>query len=188
MNILLICALSVRKLRKRTKVREFLKTTISVILSAIIIFGCCFYTYADRELPGRTKQITVTSEYNDNVTIKKLAKQYRDAWKEGTDFSPAAKRMDLKFEGKIKADQISVSEDGRLIVSTEDFYWDYGGIPGFFVVANTESDPSSYGAKIMIYLDNVNQKKFSTGQTIKFKADFWSMDGRTIVLTNGVLE
>lgn len=61
--------------------REFLKTTISVILSAIIIFGCCFYTYADRELPGRTKQITVTSEYNDNVTIKKLAKQYRDAVK-----------------------------------------------------------------------------------------------------------
>lgn len=96
--------------------------------------------------------------------------------------------MNLKFDGKIKADQISVSEDGRLIVSTEDFYWDYGGIPGFFVVANTESDPSPYGAKIMIYLDNVNQKKFSTGQTIKFKADFWSMDGRTMVLTNGVLE
>lgn len=61
--------------------KEFLKTTISVILSAIIIFGCCFYTYADRELPGKTKQITVTSEYNDNVTIKKLAKQYRDAVK-----------------------------------------------------------------------------------------------------------
>lgn len=61
--------------------KEFLKTAISVILSAIIIFGCCFYTYADRELPGRTKQITVTSEYNDNVTIKKLAKQYRDAVK-----------------------------------------------------------------------------------------------------------
>lgn len=81
MNILLICAPSARKLRKRIKVREFLKTTISVILSAIIIFGCCFYTYADRELPGRTKQITVTSEYNDNVTIKKLAKQYRDAVK-----------------------------------------------------------------------------------------------------------
>lgn len=61
--------------------KEFLKTAISVILAAIIIFGCCFYTYADRELPGRTKQITVTSEYNDNVTIKKLAKQYRDAVK-----------------------------------------------------------------------------------------------------------
>lgn len=61
--------------------KEFLKTAISVILAAIIIFGCCFYTYADRELPGRTKQITVTSEYNDNVTIKKLAKQYRAAVK-----------------------------------------------------------------------------------------------------------
>ena len=45
------------------------------------MFGCCFYTYADRELPGKTKQITITSEYNDNVTIKKLAKQYRDAVK-----------------------------------------------------------------------------------------------------------
>ena len=109
--------------------REFLKVAISVILSAIIIFGCCFYTYADRELPGRTKQITVTSEYNDNVTIKKLANQYREAWIEGTDFSPIAQRMNLKFEGKIKVDQISISEDGRLIVSTEDFYWDYGEIP-----------------------------------------------------------
>lgn len=168
--------------------REFLKAAISIILSVIIIFGCCFYTYADRELPGRTKQITVTSEYNDNVTIKKLANQYREAWQEGTDFSPIAQRMNLKFEGKIKADQISVSEDGRLIVSTEDSYWDYGEIPGFFVVNDTESEPSSYGAKIMIYLDNANQKKFSTGQTIKFKADFWSMDGRTMVLTNGVLE
>ena len=77
--------------------------------------------------------------------------------------------MNLKFEGKIKADQISVSEDGRLIASTEDFYWDYGEIPGFFVVANTESDPSPYGAKIVIYLNRTNQKKFSTGQTIKFK-------------------
>ena len=168
--------------------REFLKVAISVILSVIIIFGCCFYTYADRELPGRTKQITVTSEYNDNVTIKKLANQYREAWQEGTDFSPIAQRMNLKFEGKIKADQISVSEDGRLIVSTEDSYWDYGEIPGFFVVNDAESDPSPYGAKIMIYLDNANQKKFSTGQTIKFKADFWSMDGHTMVLTNGVLE
>ena len=168
--------------------REFLKVVISIILSVIIIFGCCFYTYADRELPGRTKQITVTSEYNDNVTIKKLANQYREAWQEGTDFSPIAQRMNLKFEGKIKADQISVSEDGRLIVSTEDSYWDYGEIPGFFVVNDAESDPSPYGAKIMIYLDNANQKKFSTGQTIKFKADFWSMDGRTMVLTNGVLE
>lgn len=188
MNILLICAPSARKLRKRIKVKEFLKTAISIILSVIIIFGCCFYTYADRELPGRTKQITVTSEYNDNVTIKKLANQYREAWKEGTDFSPIAQRMNLKFEGKIKADQISISEDGRLIVSTEDFYWDYGEIPGFYVVCNTESDPSPYGAKIVIYLNNTNQKKFSTGQTIKFKADFWSMDGRTMVLTNGVLE
>lgn len=168
--------------------RKFLKVAISVILSVIIIFGCCFYTYADRELPGRTKQITVTSEYNDNVTIKKLANQYREAWQEGTDFSPIAQRMNLKFEGKIKADQISVSEDGRLIISTEDFYWDYGEIPGFFVVTDTKSDPSFYGAKIMIYLDNANQKKFSTGQTIKFKADFWSMDGRTMVLMNGVLE
>ena len=168
--------------------RKFLKVAISIILSVIIIFGCCFYTYADRELPGRAKQITVTSEYNDNVTIKKLANQYREAWQEGTDFSPIAQRMNLKFEGKIKADQISVSEDGRLIVSTEDSYWDYGEIPGFFVVNDTESDPSPYGAKIMIYLDNANQKKCSTGQTIKFKADFWSMDGRTMVLTNGVLE
>lgn len=168
--------------------RKFLKVAISVILSVIIIFGCCFYTYADRELPGRAKQITVTSEYNDNVTIKKLANQYREAWQEGTDFSPIAQRMNLKFEGKIKADQISVSEDGRLIISTEDSYWDYGEIPGFFVVNDAESDPSPYGAKIMIYLDNANQKKFSTGQTINFKADFWSMDGRTMVLTNGVLE
>lgn len=168
--------------------KEFLKKVISIILSVIIIFGCCFYTYADRELPGRAKQITVTSEYNDNVTIKKLANQYREAWQEGTDFSPIAQRMNLKFEGKIKADQISVSEDGRLIVSTEDSYWDYGEIPGFFVVTDTEGDPSPYGAKIMIYLDNANQKKFSIGQTIKFKADFWSMDGRTMVLTNGVLE
>ena len=168
--------------------KEFLKKAISIILSVIIIFGCCFYTYADRELPGRTKQITVTSEYNDNVTIKKLANQYREAWQEGTDFSPIAQRMNLKFEGKIKVDQISVSEDGRLIVSTEDSYWDYGEIPGFFVVNDAEGDPSPYGAKIMIYLDNANQKKFSTGQTIKFKADFWSMDGRTMVLTNGVLE
>ena len=168
--------------------RKFLKVAISIILSVIIIFGCCFYTYADRELPGRTKQITVTSEYNDNVTIKKLANQYREAWQEGTDFSPIAQRMNLKFEGKIKADQISISEDGRLIVSTEDSYWDYGEIPGFFVANDTEDDPSPYGAKIMIYLDNANQKKFSTGQTIKFKADFWSMDGHTMVLMNGVLE
>ena len=168
--------------------RKFLKVAISIILSVIIIFGCCFYTYADRELPGRTKQITVTSEYNDNVTIKKLANQYREAWQEGTNFSPIAQRMNLKFEGKIKADQISVSEDGRLIVSTEDSYWDYGEIPGFFVANDTESDPSPYGAKIVIYLNSTNQKKFSTGQTIKFKADFWSMDGRTMVLTNGVLE
>ena len=168
--------------------KEFLKKVISIILSVIIIFGCCFYTYADRELPGRTKQITVTSEYNDNVTIKKLANQYREAWQEGTDFSPIARRMNLKFEGNIKVDQISVSEDGRLIVSTEDSYWDYGEIPGFFVVNDAEGDPSPYGAKIMIYLDNANQKKFSTGQTIKFKADFWSMDGRTMILTNGVLE
>ena len=168
--------------------KEFLKKVISIILSVIIIFGCCFYTYADRKLPGKEKQITVTSEYNDNVTIKKLANQYREAWQEGTDFSPIAQRMNLKFEGKIKVDQISVSEDGRLIVSTEDSYWDYGEIPGFFVVNDAEGDPSPYGAKIMIYLDNANQKKFSTGQTIKFKADFWSMDGRTMVLTNGVLE
>lgn len=96
--------------------------------------------------------------------------------------------MNLKFEGKIRADQISISEDEQLIVSTEDFYWDYGEIPGFYVICNTESDPSPYGAKIMIYLNSTNLKKFSTGQTIKFKADFWSMDGRTIVLTNGVLE
>lgn len=188
MNILLICAPSARKLRKRIKVKEFLKKAISIILSVIIIFGCCFYTYADRELPGKEKQITVTSEYNDNVTIKKLAEQYRGAWQEGTDFSSIAQRMNLKFEGKIRADQISISEDGRLIVSTEDFYWDYGEIPGFFAITNTESDPSPYGAKIVIYLNSTNQKKFSTGQTIKFKADFWSMDGRTMVLTNGVLE
>ena len=102
--------------------KEFLKKAISIILSVIIIFGCCFYTYADRELPGKEKQITVTSEYNDNVTIKKLAEQYRGAWQEGTDFSSIAQRMNLKFEGKIRADQISISEDGRLIVSTEDFF------------------------------------------------------------------
>lgn len=188
MNILPIFAQSARKLRKRIKVKEFLKTAIAVILSAIIIFGCCFYTYADKELPGKEKQITVTSEYNDNVTIKKLANQYQEAWKEGTDFSPIARRMNLKFEGKIKVDQISISEDGRLIVSTEYFYWDYGKIPGFYAICNTESDPSPYGAKIVIYLNSTNQKKISTGQTIKFKADFWSMDGRTMVLTNGVLE
>ena len=96
--------------------------------------------------------------------------------------------MNLKFEGKIKVDQISISEDGRLIVSTEYFYWDYGEIPGFYAICNTESDPSPYGAKIVIYLNSTNQKKISTGQTIKFKADFWSIDGRTMVLTNGVLE
>ena len=84
--------------------KEFLKMAISVILSVIIIFGCCFYTYADRELPGRTKQITVTSEYNDNITIKKLSNQDREAWKEGTDFSPIAQRMNLKFEGKMKVE------------------------------------------------------------------------------------
>lgn len=167
--------------------KEFLKTAISVALTAMIIFVCCSYTYADKEVFGKTKQITVTSEYNDNVTIKKLAKQYRDSWKEGTDFSPSAQRMDLKFEGEIKADQISVAEDGRIIVSTEDFYWDYGTIPGLFIVHNTESDPSPFGAKIMIYFTDISQK-VSTGQTIKFKADFWSMDGRTMVLTNGVLE
>lgn len=152
--------------------REFLKVAISIILSVIIIFGCCFYTYADRELPGRTKQITVTSEYNDNVTIKKLANQYREAWQEGTDFSPIAQRMNLKFEGKIKADQISISEDGRLIVSTEDFYWDYGEIPGFFVVNNTESDPSPYGAKIVIYLNNTNQKSLAQGRLLNLKLTF----------------
>ena len=74
------------------------------------------------ELPGKEKQIIVTSEYNDGITIRKLAKQYREAWKEKTDFSPIAQQMNLKFKGEIKADQISISEDGRLIVSTEDFY------------------------------------------------------------------
>lgn len=167
--------------------KEFLKNVISIALAAVIVFVCCSYTYADKEVFGKTKQITVTSEYNDNITIKKLAKQYRDSWKEGTDFSLSAQRMDLKFEGEIKADQISVSEDGRVIVSTEDFYWDYGEIPGLYVICNSESDPSPFGAKIMIYFTDVNQR-VSTGQTIKFKADFWSMDGRTIVLTNGVLE
>lgn len=167
--------------------KEFLKKVISIALTAVIVFVCCSYTYADREVFGKTKQITVTSEYNDNVTIQKLAKQYRDFWKEGIDFSPSAQRMDLKFEGEIKADQISVSEDGRVIVSTEDFYWDYGEIPGLFIVCNSENDPSLFGAKIMIYFTDVNQR-VSTGQTIKFKADFWSMDGRTMVLTNGVLE
>lgn len=167
--------------------KEFLKKVISIALTAAIVFVCCSYTYADKEVFGKTKQITVTSEYNDNVTIEKLAKQYRDSWKEGTDFSPSARRMDLKFEGEIKADQISVAEDGRVIVSTEDFYWDYGKIPGLFIVCNTESDPSPFGAKISIYFTDINQK-VSTGQTIKFKADFWSMDGRTMVLTNGVLE
>lgn len=167
--------------------KEFLKKVISIALTAAIVFACCSYTYADKEVFGKTKQITVTSEYNDNVTIQKLAKQYRDFWKEGTDFSPSAQRMDLKFEGEIKADQISVSEDGRVIVSTEDFYWDYGEIPGLFIVCNSENDPSPFGAKIMIYFTDVNQR-VSTGQTIKFKADFWSMDGRTMVLTNGVLE
>lgn len=140
------------------------------------------------ELPGKEKQIIVTSEYNDGITIRKLAKQYREAWKEKTDFSPIAQRMNLKFKGKIKADQISISEDGRLIVSTEDFYWDYGEIPGLYVACNNESDPSPFGAKIIIYLNSTSQKKVSTGQTINFKADFWSMDGRTMVLTNGVLE
>lgn len=168
--------------------KEFLKTVISVILSSIIIFGCCFYTYSDMELPGKEKQIIVTSEYNDGITIRKLAKQYREAWKEKTDFSPIAQQMNLKFKGEIKADQISISEDGRLIVSTEDFYWDYGEIPGLYAACNSESDPSPFGAKIIIYLDSTSQKKVSTGQTIKFKADFWSMDGRTMVLTNGVLE
>lgn len=167
--------------------KEFLKNVISIALAAVIVFVCCSYTYADKEVFGKTKQITVTSEYNDNITIKKLAKQYRDSWKEGTDFSLSAQRMDLKFEGEIKADQISVSEDGRVIVSTEDFYWDYGEIPGLFIVCNSENDPSPFGAKIMIYFTDVNQR-VSTGQTIKFKADFWSMDGRTMVLTNGVLE
>lgn len=96
--------------------------------------------------------------------------------------------MNLKFKGEIKVDQISISEDGRLIVSTEDFYWDYGEIPGLYAASNSESDPSPFGAKIIIYLNSTSQKKVSTGQTIKFKADFWSMDGRTMVLTNGVLE
>ena len=168
--------------------KEFLKTVISVILSSIIIFGCCFYTYSDMELPGKEKQIIVTSEYNDGITIRKLAKQYREAWKEKTDFSPIAQQMNLKFKGEIKVDQISISEDGRLIVSTEDFYWDYGEIPGLYAASNSESDPSPFGAKIIIYLNSTSQKKVSTGQTIKFKADFWSMDGRTMVLTNGVLE
>lgn len=167
--------------------KVFLKNVISIALTAMIIFVCCTYTYSDKEVFGKTKQITVTSEYNDNVTIKKLAKQYRDSWKEGVDFSPSARRMDLKFEGEIKADQISVAEDGRVIVSTEDFYWDYGTIPGLFALGNSENDPSPFGARIMIYFTDVNQR-VSTGQTIKFKADFWSMDGRTMVLTNGVLE
>ena len=167
--------------------KEFLKNIISITLAAMIVFVCCSYTYADKEVFGKTKQITVTSEYNDNITIKKLAKQYRTSWQEGTDFSPSARRMDLKFEGEIKADQISVSEDGRVIVSTEDFYWDYGTIPGLFIMCDTENDPSPFGAKIMIYFTDVNQR-VSTGQIIKFKADFWSMDGRTMVLTNGVLE
>lgn len=167
--------------------KNFLKNIISIALAVMIVFVCCLYTYSDKEVFGKTKQITVTSEYNDNVTIKKLAKQYRTSWQEGTDFSPSARRMDLKFEGEIKADQISVSEDGRVIVSTEDFYWDYGTIPGLFIMCNTESDPSPFGAKIAIYFTDINQR-VSTGQTIKFKADFWSMDGRTMVLTNGVLE
>lgn len=168
--------------------KDIINNIVSVVLAGVICFSCFFYTYADREFPGKERQITITSEYNDNVTITQLADQYRLNKKEGIDFSPIAKRMNLKFEGKIKVDQIAVTEDGQLIASTNDAYWDYGKVPALFYFNNAEESAYAGGAKIAIYFTSANPKTLVVGETINFKADFSSMDGHTITLTNGVLE
>ena len=168
--------------------KNTINNIVSVVLAGIICFSCFFYTYADREFPGKERQITVTSEYNGNVTIAQLADQYRSNEEKGIDFSPIAKRMNLKFEGKIKVDQIMVAEDGQLVASTNDAYWDYGKVPALFYFNNSEESAYAGGAKITIHFTSTNPKSFSVGETINFKADFSSMDGHTITLTNGVLE
>ena len=168
--------------------KNTINNIVSVVLAGIICFSCFFYTYADREFPGKERQITVTSEYNGNVTIAQLADQYRSNEEKGIDFSPIAKRMNLKFEGKIKVDQIMVAEDGQLVAFTNDAYWDYGKVPALFYFNNSEESAYAGGAKITIHFTSTNPKSFSVGETINFKADFSSMDGHTITLTNGVLE
>ena len=168
--------------------KNTINNIVSLVLTGIICFSCFFYTYADREFPGKERQITVTSEYNGNVTIAQLADQYRSNEEKGIDFSPIAKRMNLKFEGKIKVDQIAVTEDGQLMASTNDVYWDYGKVPALFYFNNDEESAYAGGAKITIHFTSTNPKSFSVGETINFKADFSSMDGHTITLTNGVLE
>lgn len=168
--------------------KNTINNIVSVVLAGVICFSCFFYTYADREFPGKERQITVTSEYNDNVTIAKLADQYRSNKEEGIDFSPIAKRMNLKFEGKIKVDQIAITEDGQLVASTDAVYWDYGKIPALISFGNDEESAYYGGAKIAIHFASTNPKSFSVGETINFKADFLSMDGHTITLTNGVLK
>ena len=168
--------------------KNFINTVVSLALTGVICFSCFFYTYADREFPGKERQITVTSEYNDTVTIAQLANQYRTNEMDGIDFSPIAKRMNLKFEGKIKVDQISITEDGQLIASTNSAYWDYGKVPALFYFNNSGESAYSGGAKIAIYFASANSKNFAVGETINFKADFLSMDGHTITLMNGVLE
>lgn len=168
--------------------KNTINNIVSVVLAGIICFSCFFYTYADREFPGKERQITVTSEYNDNVTIAQLADQYRSNEEKGIDFSPIAKRMNLKFEGKIKVDQIVVAEDGQLVASTNDAYWDYGKVPALFYFNNSGESAYAGCAKIAIYFTSANPKILAVGETINFKADFSSMDGHTITLTNGVLE
>lgn len=168
--------------------KNIINTIVSLVLTGAICFSCFFYTYADREFPGKERQITVTSEYNDNVTIAQLADRYKSNKEEGIDFSPIAKRMNLKFEGKIKVDQISITEDGQPIASTNSAYWDYGKVPALFYFNNAGESVYSGGAKITIYFTSANSKTFTVGDTINFKADFSSMDGHTITLTNGVLE
>ena len=168
--------------------KNTINNIVSVVLAGIICFSCFFYTYADREFPGKERQITVTSEYNGNVTIAQLADQYRSNEEKGIDFLPIAKRMNLKFEGKIKVDQIAVTEDGQLMASTNDAYWDYGKVPALFYFNNSEESAYAGGAKIAIHCAGANPKSCAVGETIDFKADFLSMDGHTISLTNGVLK
>ena len=96
--------------------------------------------------------------------------------------------MNLKFEGKIKVDQIAVTEDGQLMASTNDVYWDYGKVPALFYFNNSEESAYAGGAKITIHFTSTNPKSFSVGETINFKADFFFFFEHTITLTNGVLE
>lgn len=159
------------------------KATISFFLTLIIVIICCLYTYSNYNLPGREKQITITSASQKELSIPKLVDKYKEYNKIGADFNPIAREIGVHFEGKIKIKQVIIENDGRVKLISDDEYNDFGKTPEGAKLFFENGIVNRY---FVIYLKDKIQNYYDfTEKEIKFSGDFYSIDNRYITVING---